>query len=259
MIYFTTSLIDAYDGQDVDLEAAASKLFSIETLLDSATMPFASIGPKATTDFNAQNVRDAVQLYGQGESLDSLKLFIGLFGIEHSGNEFAEAVNRKRNPTMYPEGFFKNMFASSPYDKIKLTKNFVEYLHPSLEPAAQMLEICLKRFKIGVEISLSRNARNILEAQSEVARIARCAMLIYSCLATISRASRSYCIGLRYADMEILLANTYTLETMKEIKRITNDLEEGENMTNDLNHKNISRQLFDSKAYFYENPLVRAF
>jgi len=259
MIYFTTSLLDAYENQDIDLEAAATKLFTMETLLTNSTLPFSNCGPKSTIDLNAQNVRDALQIYSQGEALDTLKLFIGLYGIEYSGNEMADLVTKTRNPTQHPEGFFKKMFIGRPFERIKIEKNFIRFLHPSLEPAAKMLEICLKRFRIGVELSLTRHGRNVIEAQTEIARLARCATLLYSCMATISRASRSYCIGLRYADMEILLANTYTLETMKEITKITNDLEEGENSTNDLNHKNISRQLFESKGYFYENPLVRVF
>lgn len=259
MIYFTTSLLDAYDKQDIDLEAAATKLFTVESLLRNATIPFSSVGPKGTTDLNAQNVRDAVQIYAGGETLDTLKLFIGLGGIQHGGNELAEVVERNRNPTQYPEGFFKRMFQARAYDNIKITKNFIHYLHPSLTPAAHMLELCLKRLFIATEIALGRHGRNIVEAQTEVVRLARCATLLYACLATISRASRSYCCGLRYADMEILLANTYTSEAMKEIKSITDDIEVGENLTNDLNHKNISRQLFEAKGYFYENPLVRAF
>lgn len=259
MIYFTTSLMDAYEGQDVHLEAAASKLFVMESLLRNAEIPFWAMGPKSTVDENATNIRDAVQIFAQGECLDTLKLFIGLCGIEHSSEDFADAVDKNRNPAMHPEGFFRNMFRGRPFDSIKVTKNYIRFLHPSLNPAAEMLEKCLKRFKMAIEFSLTRHGRNILEAQTEVARLARCATLLYSVMATVSRASRSYCIGLRFADVEILQANTYALEAMKEIKRITDDLEEGENSTNDLNHKTISRQLFESKGYYYQHPLVRAF
>lgn len=262
MVYFTTSLMDAYENQDVDLEAAASKIFAYELLLELATLPFHTVGPKSTLadDCYVKNISDALQIFAQGETMDTLKLFTALVGLSYSGMHFAEAVEKNRNPTMHPEGFLKNLLKmGGPFDGIKITKNFIDYLHPSLDMGAKMLETSLKRFKIAVEISLSRHGQNIAENQTEVARISEIATLLYSALATLSRASRSYCIGVQYADVEINLANSYSVECFRKIKRLTEDIEVGENLTNDLNHKMISKQVFGSKGYFAQHPLYRMF
>uniref|UniRef100_A0A336KA01 CSON004970 protein n=1 Tax=Culicoides sonorensis TaxID=179676 RepID=A0A336KA01_CULSO len=263
MIYFTTQLSDAYEDQDVDLEIAATKLYAMQALIDCSLAPFHTIGPKSTLDDSeiTKNLRDSIQMLAQGDTLDSVKMYLGYKAIEHIGNtnDVPEMVVKKRNPMMYPEGFFKTMFTRGTFDRIKLDRNYIYNLHPSLQPAAEMFELCLKRLRIAVEISLSRHGREILNAHAEVERLAQCATLLYAMLATISRASRSYCIGVRYADMEILLANTFCLETMNEINELTNKIDAGENMTNDLNHKTISKQLFTSKGYFYEHPLLRVF
>lgn len=261
MVYFTASLDDAYENQDTELEAATSKLFALELLLELATLPFHSIGPKATlsNEPSVENLRNAVQIFSQGETIDTLKLFVALSGIEYSATSFADLVMKKRNPMQHPDGFFQTMFARNPFNSLKITKNFVHFLHPSLDNAAQVLELSLKRFKIATEISLSRHAKEILDSQTEVLRLARCATLLYSALAAVSRASRSYCIGIQYADMELLMANTYSIECYKEIKNITEDIEVGQNVTNDLNHRNISKQLFDSKGFFATHPLYRMF
>lgn len=261
MIYFTTQLDDAYENQDVDLEVAATKLFAMQSLVNISLYPFHTIGPKSTLsdEETTKHVRDAIQILGQGDTLDSVKMYLGYTAIEYSATELADFVNEKRNPMMYPEGFFKNLFVGGPFDAIKITKNFIYSLHPSLKHAAEMLEIALKRLQIATQISLSRHGQEIVNAHAEVERLAKCATLLYAMVATVSRASRSYCIGVRYADMEILLANTFAMESLNEIKILTEQIHEGENMTNDMNHKTIAKQLFESKGYFYENPLVRVF
>lgn len=261
MIYFTAQLEDAYDKQDVDLEIAATKLFAMQSLINVSTYPFHAIGPKSTLveEETTKNLRDAIQILGQGDTLDSVKLYLGFHAIQYAAKGLADFVSEKRNPMMYPEGFFKNLFVGGPFDGIKITKNFIYTLHPSLKPAAEMIEVGLKRLQIATQISLSRHGQEIMNAHAEVERLAKCATLLYAMVATVSRASRSYCIGVRYADMEILLANTFSMESLNEIKDLTEKINVGENMSNDMNHKSIAKQLFESKGYFYENPLLRVF
>lgn len=261
MIYFTTQLADAYDNQDVDLEIAATKMFAMQSLINISVYPFHTIGPKSTLteEITTKNLRDAIQIVGQGDTLDSVKMYLGLQAIQYSAKELADFVSEKRNPMMHPENFFKNLFVNGPFDNIKITKNFIYGLHPSLKHAAEMLEVGLKRLQIATQISLSRNGREILQAHAELERLAKCATLLYATVATVSRASRSYCIGVRYADVEIILANTFTMECLNEIEVLTEQIHAGQNMANDMNHKTIAKQVFEAKGYFCENPLLRVF
>lgn len=262
MIYFTTQLADAYDNQDIDLEVAATKLFAMQTLMDVSTTPFQTIGSQATLQDaeTAKNLRDAFQIVSQGDSMDMISIYLGLQAIQYSGNDddLAKFVTEKRNPMKYPQNIWKNLF-DSPYKKIKITKHFDYSLHPSLKPSAEMLEVAMKRVQIATETALSRRGMEITLAHSEMERLAKCGTLLYAMLATMSRASRSYCIGVRYADVETVLANTFSMECMNEINSMTEKIYDGENMSNDENHKTIATQFFAAKGYFCEHPLLRVF
>lgn len=68
-----------------------------------------------------------------------------------------------------------------------------------------MLEKLVLKFQIGVETALTKHGKGITNKQLELRRIADVATDIYAMTAVVSRASRSYCIGLRNADHEVLL------------------------------------------------------
>ncbi|XP_063706085.1 complex I assembly factor ACAD9, mitochondrial [Culicoides brevitarsis] len=263
MIYFTTQLADAYESQDIDLEIAATKLFAMQSLIDMTSLPFHTIGQKATLtdEITAKNARDALQLLSQGDTMDMIKMYLGLQAIQYAAQDLQDVVSENRNPTDHPQKtFFKGLFESgSPLDRIKITMHFDHNLHPSLKAAGEMLEVAMKRVNIAMEEALTRHGQEIVLAHTEIERLSRCATLLYAVLATISRASRSYCIGVRYCDDEIMLAHTFTMEVFDEIKILTEQIVDNAYTTHDKNHKRIAQQLYDSKRYFFEHPLLRVF
>ena len=106
MIYFTSGLIDEFDNQDTNLEAAItkviscyiywwiyyikmsfSKLYAMENLWMIACSGMEFMGPKylQSGQPGELHLRNAAQLYTQSESLESLRLFIALTGLQHAG------------------------------------------------------------------------------------------------------------------------------------------------------------------------------
>lgn len=87
MLYMTTSLMDAYEGQDVDMETSILKVFALENLWTASTDAMYSTGERCLTNGadTEKFIRDAAQLMTQGETLDSVKLFLGLTGLQHAG------------------------------------------------------------------------------------------------------------------------------------------------------------------------------
>lgn len=75
----------------------------------------------------------------------------------------------------------------------------------------------------------------------------------------MARASRSYCIGLRHADYEMLAASTFTFDAHLEVKRLAQEVRDGPYLTNDVNHQKVAAQLLRSGGYFAEHPLLRNF
>jgi acyl-CoA dehydrogenase family member 9 len=87
MIYLTAGMYDSYESQDLELEAAIVRVFAVENALQTAIEPFYTFGPGSLLADNpiVENFRNVVQLLAQGETLDSLKVFIALSGLQHAG------------------------------------------------------------------------------------------------------------------------------------------------------------------------------
>jgi acyl-CoA dehydrogenase family protein 9 len=84
-------------------------------------------------------------------------------------------------------------------------------------------------------------------------------MDIYAMTACISRASRSYCIGLQSAEYEMTLASAIAMSATERVKTNLLKVIEGPYMTNDENYRVITQRLFDFKKYYPTHPLTRNF
>lgn len=94
MVYLTAGLMDAFDDQDVDMECAIVKYFALSSLWQTARLPMDFMGPEifqsGQKTLNA--MKDSAQLYIQGEPLDSVRLYIGLNGLQYSGVSFIASL-----------------------------------------------------------------------------------------------------------------------------------------------------------------------
>ncbi|XP_050099092.1 complex I assembly factor ACAD9, mitochondrial [Anopheles aquasalis] len=261
LIYMTTSLMDDFENQDVDVEAAITKIFSAEQLVQFATLPLKLLGPHAMasdSSFDAL-LSEALKLYVGIESLDSVKFFIALAGLQYAGMQTYEVIKKDRNPAMNPSHVLSKLFEKTSIANPKKFADLQQFFHPSLDPAAHWIEYSIVRLKLATECVLSRHGAEVIDRHVELARLANIATMIYAMIASASRASRSYCIGLRHADQEIHLANMFGMEMSEKVRLLALDLEKGPFITNDDNYNIVARNLFREKAYFYQHPITRNF
>lgn len=66
-----------------------------------------------------------------------------------------------------------------------------------------MLEKRVLQFEMAVEILLQRHGKEVSTKQMDLRRIADLAIDLFGMTAVLSRASRSYCIGLQNAEHEV--------------------------------------------------------
>lgn len=87
MVYLTAGTMDEFEAADVDLETAIIRIFAQQHLLSLGTFALNFMGPKALVagQTNEVQLRDALQIYTAGESVDSLLMLVGLSGIQHAG------------------------------------------------------------------------------------------------------------------------------------------------------------------------------
>lgn len=106
---------------------------------------------------------------------------------------------------------------------------------------------------------LGRYGQETLNKHIDLIRLAESLIDIYAMAACVSRASRSYCIGLQHAEYEVALASSFCVVGMERIKNKLQKIIDGEYQTNDQNYRLISKRLFNFKEYFPVHPLSRNF
>ncbi|XP_052866424.1 complex I assembly factor ACAD9, mitochondrial [Anopheles cruzii] len=259
LIYMTASLMDDFENQDVDLEAAITKVFSAEQLIKFATLPLKLLGPQAlSTDSPFEALfNDAFKLYIGDESVDSVNFLIALSGLQYAGAHAHETIKKDRNPAMHPSYVISKLFEKSSIQNPKQFADLQQFFHPSLDPAAHWIEFSIVRLKLAVVCMLSRHGGEVVDRHVELERLANIATMIYAMTASASRASRAYCIGLRHAEHEVHLANMLCREMSEKVRLLAIDLENGPFITNDDNYNIVARNLFRNKGYFFEHALTK--
>lgn len=87
MLYLTAGLMDEFNNQDVTLETAITKYYTLQQLYAISTQNLSLLGPASLHSGQPAELalRDSAQLWTQGESLTTLSMFIALSGLQHAG------------------------------------------------------------------------------------------------------------------------------------------------------------------------------
>ncbi|XP_054739924.1 complex I assembly factor ACAD9, mitochondrial [Anastrepha obliqua] len=258
MIYMTAGILDEFASPDVTLEAAITKYFSLTQLFKIAAKSMDIIGPKSLLSGRETEVlfRDAAQLYTQGETMDTLRLYIALTGLQHAGKLLSETVRMQRNPLFHPGHIFSKFLQSSSIDNPKTKMRLNENVHPTLEPAAQCVEHSVARLQMCTELLLTRYGATVVEKHHDMQRVADITATIYAMFASIARASRSYCIGLQLADYELVLASAVCTHGRDKVHTLCTEIFNGQYANNDSNLQRVAKQVIKSKGYFPVHPLT---
>lgn len=261
MAYMTAGIMDSSPKADVSLEAAMVKIYSSERAWESTSECLQILGGLGyMKDYSFQRyLRDCrISLIFEGTN-EILRLYVALTGLKYAGITLKELIKKLRDPFNNPGLLMKTVYSSMRrrLAEPKLTHDLAAAVHPTLKPQADILEKCTAQFKKIVEIVLSRHGNRIVEEQLELQRIANIVIDLYAMTACIARSSRSYCIGLRNADHEIMMTKAFCLEANKRIIENVKDLEMGHVLNNDENLYQICDQLIKSHGYAAEHPLTR--
>lgn len=73
------------------------------------------------------------------------------------------------------------------------------------QAASELLEKRVLQFAMAVETLLARHGKEVTDKQMDLRRVADVAIDLFAMTAVVSRSSRSYCIGLRNAEHEVLV------------------------------------------------------
>lgn len=79
-------------------------------------------------------------------------------GLQNAGSELSQTVQKLRNPFMNPGFIIEKSIERFRQQKNnpRLDLDIAGHLHPTLQPSAELLEYCVKRFQYSVELALAR-------------------------------------------------------------------------------------------------------
>lgn len=87
MIYLTCGIDDLYENADIDVESAVVKIYCQEKLLELVMAYYGNFDANATTKSNPfeKLLRDTLQMQAYGDPKETLKLYVGISGIQYAG------------------------------------------------------------------------------------------------------------------------------------------------------------------------------
>jgi len=263
MAYLTAAMLDTYEEPDCAMEAAIVKVFSSEAVWNCTSECLQVLGGLGyMKDYPYERfLRDSrIMLIFEGTN-EILRILIALMGVQHAGKALAEMVKKLRNPLMNPAFALSKglemMMRNSKNPSLKLSLG--AHLHPSLKISADQLEKIVLRFQMATEATLSRHGKKVTEKQMELRRMADIVIDIYAMTAVLSRASRSYCIGLPNADHEMKLASSFCYDAAARANRCIDELLQGDLGTQDVMIRQIADSMFSNGGYCATHPLKRNF
>ncbi|XP_058789118.1 complex I assembly factor ACAD9, mitochondrial [Phymastichus coffea] len=255
MLYMTAAMMDIYDNQDVQLEAALTEQYCIQECLARIMESAGLIGPRVTTLVKPfeQLFRDTFTVTNYDSSLMDTKIFSALLGVQHFGLFMSDKIKKERNPFMFPKNILMKMFLKE--NRLKL--HLEEYLHPSLQECADFLDRSLFLLKDCTEYLLITNGLIITDRHANLSRLSDMACQIYAYIANVSRASRSYCIGNRDSENEIKMSIILSYKLEQRVKQLAEDIKASEYGNGDFLSNEIADITIQRKKYMSVNPLQR--
>ncbi|KAL0853116.1 hypothetical protein ABMA27_012882 [Loxostege sticticalis] len=258
--YFTAGLMDGYEEPDAELEMAMCRNFMANHGLSSMLRLLAI--PALEKELECKQILDDMRnLAARGDSLDGINMFIALNGIHHAGKMMAEEIKQIRNPLFHPTFIFKKVLANRKQEKDdpKLNLFLIEYLHPTLKQPSEQLEYCVLRMRYACETLMSRHGVNVGTAFTELNRLAEAATEILAMTAVLARASRSYCIGLRNAELEMKMAACFVDVSKDKVRKLIKEIDDGEYLNLDRFRVSFGKRYLENSSDFVEKPTARTF
>ena len=258
MTYLTSGLADVYEEHDVELERIITEKYCANKCLDCIQAGLQLMGAQGflSNTTYIQAFHDALALTTMDTNNIDANVYVAMVALKHTGRSISQRVYKKRNPAIFPIFNLKEDWLGGWFQKdIGIANN----LHPSLRFGGNYLEECTQKLQNSVFKLLDHHGNEIIKQQIDLARMTEMLTEIYTIIANLSRASRSYSIGLRNATTEKDMAVCMAYVSMRRVCMINEDIGEGDLANGDYVHKNNVNLTYEQREYPMEHPLSRTF
>ncbi|OAD61544.1 Acyl-CoA dehydrogenase family member 9, mitochondrial [Eufriesea mexicana] len=149
------------------------------------------------------------------------------------------------------------------HDAIALTTLDTNNIDASTYVGASMLQYIGKtiigKVKEGMSLLLENSGSQITEQYADLKQVAVLLTELYALYANILRASRSYSIGVRNADLEKDFVTKVTTRSYYKICTVINNIEIAPMFNNYTYYSDVMDTVYGKKKYPMEHPLTRTF
>lgn len=106
----------------------------------------------------------------------------------------------------HSDSIIRTFFKGRSVERVDTDLYLRENVHPSFESTMYQLEQSILRMHVGTEILLHRYGTDASERHMDIRKLGESAIRNYASFASVARASRAYCIGVRYSAYETVAA-----------------------------------------------------
>lgn len=208
---------------------------------------------------NASNelFRDAIQLQTVGEPRDTLKMNIGIAGVQYSGSHIFDTIKKNRNPLQFPEHVLRQMFRYESVNHYNSTLQLSDKMLADYHLHAHWMESMVVRLRIGTSGLLSLFGKDVIGEHGEIQKLGESAMLAYISLAALARGNRSLALKFKDAASEHLMAACLLQENARRVKTLMEHIEQGPEETFETHYQSLTKLMVASKAYNLMHPCFR--
>uniref|UniRef100_A0A182MJ79 Very long-chain specific acyl-CoA dehydrogenase, mitochondrial n=1 Tax=Anopheles culicifacies TaxID=139723 RepID=A0A182MJ79_9DIPT len=242
---------------DFHLEAAVSKVFCTEAawyVCDEAIQLLGGNGFMKSGGLE-RFLRD-IRVFRIFEGAnDVLRMFIALTGIQKAGKDLRELQRALQNPlgnigVIFAEGS-KRAGRSIGYGRTDLRP----FVASELQNAAKQCAESIDAFSNTVESLLRIHGKEIPERQFQLARVADCAIDIYSMATVLSRATRAAKLNLPSAEQELLMTQIWCKEASDRVHRNIKRIHSASYKENYQRMAIVARHISTQRGIGFTNPI----
>ncbi|OQV23173.1 Acyl-CoA dehydrogenase family member 9, mitochondrial [Hypsibius exemplaris] len=230
MTYLTSLLIDTTIKPEFDLESAAVRAFAADIaprVVRNLMEIYGASGVTHDRSFD-QALRDILTFSDIDGGTDVARLYIALSGYQYAGLAQLSDIQKLSNPFAHPQAALRRSLQSLGIKRAaKRTVYLDDYVHPTLQNFAYMLETCCTEFGQCAEGLLYEYNKDLVNRQVELKQTAEMATLIYASFAVLGRCSRAYCVGMKHNKQEMNLAALFFYYAKRRIHSIWEEIGSG--------------------------------
>ncbi|XP_060820791.1 complex I assembly factor ACAD9, mitochondrial [Bombus pascuorum] len=257
MAYLTTGMIDDYKDMNADLERIITETYCANSCLKCIQIGLQLVGARSYINNQSyiEAFHDAMALTTIDTNNLDANTYVAVSVFQFLGQTMHDHVYKKRNHFQFP---LYNMFDKI-FDKFVIKLDTYDYLHPTFKHSVRYMEDGINRFKNAVLTLFEEDGSNVIERYTDMQRITNMLTEIYAMLANLTRASRSYCIGARNADLEKDLAIKMAQVSHTKICEIETQINSTPLYNGDKLYSDAMDLVYEKRKYSLAHPLTKTF